>query len=99
MRRKKFLPTFGQSKAKLSACSEDESRGALITTTGLAVGLINDSPIFRTRRGAGRGPSSIKQDGGAILTNTAEEKALTRFTTELEPYLVETPFGRDAFTG
>ncbi len=42
---------------------------------------------------------AIKKDGGAILTNAAEEKNLARFASELEPFLTATPYGRDDFTG
>ena len=42
---------------------------------------------------------AIKEDGGAILTNAAEDKDLARFASELEPYLAATPYGRDDFTG
>lgn len=42
---------------------------------------------------------AIKKDGGAILTNAANEQDLIRFTKELEPYLTKTPYGRDEFTG
>jgi len=42
---------------------------------------------------------AVQRDGGAILMDAADAKALNRFASELEPYLSKSPYGRDDFTG
>ena len=42
---------------------------------------------------------AIREDGAAVLIDAAEKKAIKKFESELKPFLVASPYGRDNFSG
>ena len=42
---------------------------------------------------------AIRMDGGAVLTKAMETKNIEIFKSELQPYLTQSPYGRDDFSG